>query len=77
MIEGRAVIESIEKAKASIITLGGQFKSNYSFKDIIFVPSKKICLNLRKDLNIPGKDGNMNYIIAKYSSKILRNTSHR
>ena len=41
MIEGRAIVESIEKAKASIESLGGHFKSNYILKDIIFVPKKE------------------------------------
>lgn len=48
MIESRALIESLEKAKASVVKLGGQFKSNYSFKDVIFVP-KKIKYNLSED----------------------------
>ena len=39
---------SIEKAKASVENLGGQFKGNYIFKDIIFVPRKKI-YNLNED----------------------------
>src|SRR3989344_7238059 len=48
MVEGRALIENIEKAKASVENLGGQFKGNYIFKDIIFVPRKKI-YNLNED----------------------------
>lgn len=48
MIEGRAIIESIDKAKASVEKIGGQFKSNYIFKDIIFV-SKKRHYNLNDD----------------------------
>lgn len=35
MIEGRALIESIKKTKAAVESLGGKFKSSYSFKDII------------------------------------------
>jgi len=38
MIEGRAIIKDIEKAKKSIESLGGIFKSNYILKDIIFIP---------------------------------------
>ena len=38
MIEARAVIESIEKAKSAVESLGGELKSNYAFKDIIFIP---------------------------------------
>jgi adenylate cyclase class IV len=41
MIEGRAIVESIEKAKVSVESLGGIFKSNYILKDIIFVPKKE------------------------------------
>ncbi|MBL7100939.1 MAG: hypothetical protein ISS23_03235 [Nanoarchaeota archaeon] len=41
MIEGRAIIENIEKTKASIESLGGQFKDHYLLKDIIFVPKKE------------------------------------
>ena len=41
MIEGRALVQSLEKAKASVTKLGGQFKSYYIFKDVIFVPKKK------------------------------------
>jgi len=41
MIEGRAIIENIEKTKKSVESLGGKFKSNYILKDIIFVPKKK------------------------------------
>ncbi len=41
MIEGRAIIEDIEKVKASVESLGGQFKRNYILKDIIFVPKKE------------------------------------
>lgn len=48
MIEGRAIIKSIKKAKASVESLGGQLKSNYVLKDIIFV-SKKEVYNLSKD----------------------------
>jgi adenylate cyclase class IV len=41
MIEGRAIIENIEKVKASVESLGGLFKSHYILKDIIFVPKKE------------------------------------
>lgn len=41
MIAGRAIIENIEKAKASVESLGGRFKSHYILKDIIFVPKKE------------------------------------
>ena len=38
MIEGRAVIENIEKTRASVESLGGRFKGHYVLKDTIFVP---------------------------------------
>ena len=41
MIEGRAIIENIEKTKASVKSLGGKFKSHYILKDIIFIPKKE------------------------------------
>ena len=41
MIEGRAVIEKIEKTKVSVESLEGKFKSNYILKDIIFIPKKE------------------------------------
>ncbi len=41
MIEGRAIIRNIKETKTLIESLGGHFKSNYSFKDIIFVPKKE------------------------------------
>lgn len=48
MIEGRAIISSIEDTKAQIEKLGGVFNSNYAFKDVIFVP-KKATYNLSDD----------------------------
>ena len=41
MIEGRAVIENIEKTKVSVESLEGKFKSHYILKDIIFIPKKE------------------------------------
>ncbi|MDP3734775.1 MAG: hypothetical protein Q8R37_06095 [Nanoarchaeota archaeon] len=41
MIECRALVESIGKARTSVEKLGGKFKGNYIFKDIIFVLRKK------------------------------------
>ncbi len=41
MIEGRGIIESVEIARQKVEGLGGVFKSNYAFKDIIFVPRKE------------------------------------
>ncbi|UCD03983.1 MAG: hypothetical protein JSW73_05635 [Candidatus Woesearchaeota archaeon] len=41
MIEGRAIIESIKKTRASVESLGGQFKSNYIGRDIIFLPERE------------------------------------
>jgi len=41
MIEGRAVVESIEKAKASVESLGGRFKGGYVLKDISLFPKKR------------------------------------
>ena len=47
MMEGRALIPSLEKAKAGVEKLGGQFKGDYISKDIIFIPKK--VYNLSKD----------------------------
>jgi len=41
MIEGRAVVDDLERVKARIISLGAKFKGDYAFKDIIFVPKKE------------------------------------
>jgi len=41
MIEGRAIISNIQETKQRVKSLGGDFKSSYAFKDIIFVPKKK------------------------------------
>lgn len=41
MIEGRAVISSIEHAKKKVEELGAIFKGEYIFKDIIFFPEKE------------------------------------
>jgi adenylate cyclase class IV len=48
MIEARAVVESVEKARNSVESLGAEFKSDYAFKDIIYVP-KKADYNLSDD----------------------------
>lgn len=46
MKEARGVIKNIENVRKKIEQLGGSFKNNYSFTDIIFLPiSKKINLN--------------------------------
>ena len=46
MKEVRGIIKNIEKTKKKIEQLGGLFKSNYSFTDVIFLStSKKINLN--------------------------------
>jgi len=41
MIEARAIIENIEKTKEKVEELGAEFKNDYAFKDIIFVPKKE------------------------------------
>ncbi len=46
MKEARGIINSIDTVKKRITQLGGSFKNNYSFTDIIFLPiSKKLNLN--------------------------------
>jgi len=49
MIESRGLIESVEKAKDAVEKIGGTFKSNYRFKDVIFVPQRNNC-NLNDDV---------------------------
>ena len=39
MIECRAIIKDVLEARKVVESLGGNFLSNYAFKDIIFVPS--------------------------------------
>jgi len=64
MIEGRALIEDPDKAKQTIISLGGVFRGSYDFTDIIYLPAKKQqdlhadCLKMRiyKKNNQPSKD---------------------
>lgn len=41
MIEGRAVIQNINKTRKKLEELGAIFKSYYVFKDIVFVPKKE------------------------------------
>lgn len=41
MIVGRALINSIEETKSKVESLGGELKSNFIIKDIIFVPYKE------------------------------------
>lgn len=51
MIESRAIIESIDRTRRSVEKLLAQFKGNYAFKDIIFIPRKKNeNYNLNEDL---------------------------
>lgn len=38
MIESRAIISNIKETKEKIEKLGGVFKNDYAFKDIIFIP---------------------------------------
>ena len=48
MIEGRATIENIKETIKKLEKMGALFDSEYSFKDIIFVPKKGI-YDLNKD----------------------------
>ncbi len=48
MIEGRAIISSIEDARKKVEQLGAIWKGEYIFKDIIFIP-KKDNFNLSDD----------------------------
>ncbi len=41
MIEGRAIIKDLEKARQTALKLGGVFKGQYAYKDIVFLPKDK------------------------------------
>lgn len=49
MVSGRAVIKDIKQTKSQVESMGGEFKSHYILKDIIFLPMQEKNYNLSDD----------------------------